>query len=66
MGGSVSLAVKILITIYVVINVKKMIFNEDDKLVSILSILDVNEAPVMYNETNILSFVVIRKQIGPI
>lgn len=45
------------------VNVKKMLFNEDDNLLTVLSMIDVNETPVMFNETDLVPFVLIRKQI---
>ena len=40
-----------------------MLFNEDDNLLTVLSMIDVNETPVMFNETDLVPFVLIRKQI---
>ena len=65
LGGSVSIFVRLLVTVFVVINVKKMILKEDDKLISVNSMRNVDEKPVYFRDMHILPFISIRKQIGP-
>ena len=38
-----------------------MVYNEDDKLVSVLGVNDVEFTPVLFNETAVMPYIAVRK-----
>ena len=65
-GGVVSILVRLIMSMYIMVNLSKMIFHQDDKLLSVVVATDVDEKPVKFSEMNVMPYFVIRKQVGPI
>lgn len=62
-GGTVSVVVRIFITFYVLLNVKKLLWYEDDNQQYSESFLDLQEAGVVdYNATDFKLFFVINNE----
>ena len=64
-GGAASIIVKSFLALYCILNFKKMVSHDDNKLISIIGLRDVNINPVLFNETHMVPYAVFRKQIGP-
>ena len=64
-GGSFSTLIRIVMTLYVFMNFKKMLLHEDDANIVEMNTLDLEEYGVKaYNETDMFIYYVLRKQLS--
>jgi hypothetical protein len=56
-GGCCSIFIKLAITVYVFLNVKKLLFAEDDTIVTQVFYMEMaDEPPISHRETDVLVF----------
>ena len=64
-GGSISILIRLVMTLYVFMNFKKMLLHEDDSNVLEIDVLDLEEfGDQSYNQTDIFLYHVMRKQLS--